>query len=562
MTSPRPDLPGLPETVPARMVNEFVYCPRLFYLEWVQGRFATSDDVEEGLYVHRVVDEPGGDLPPPEEDLERFAGRTSRSFWLTSRDLGVSAKIDIVEVGIDGAVTPVDYKKGSPDRRGTPWPADEIQSVLQALLLRETGYRVDQAEIWYAETRKRVVVPVSDARLAAVRELLGKLWRTAASDNAPPPLEDSPKCPRCSLVGLCLPDEINALRVRERAPRRPRGVMAADPDSRPVYVMEQGAMVAVRRGRLEVFKERENLGSYRLIDISQVCLYGNVTVTPQVMRELFAREIPVCWFSYGGWFSGMAEGLPGRHVDLRRAQYTTPHDRLLTVAGRMIEGKIRNSRTLLRRNSRVSPGQTIEQLRDLATAAASPAGYPSLLGFEGTAARLYFSQFTAMLNATNGLDITAFDRNGRARRPPPDPVNALLSFVYALLVKDLTVTLATVGFDPFVGVYHRPRYGRPALALDLAEEFRPLIADSTVIQLINNGEIRSSHFTRRAGGCQLDRDGRRAAISAYERRMSHEIKHPVFGYRVNYRRALDVQARLLAAHLTGELPEYTAFTTR
>ncbi|WP_084796456.1 CRISPR-associated endonuclease Cas4/Cas1 [Pseudonocardia asaccharolytica] len=544
------------------MVNEFVYCPRLFYLEWVQGRFATSDDVEEGLYVHRVVDEPGGDLPPPEEDLERFAGRTSRSFWLTSRDLGVSAKIDIVEVGIDGAVTPVDYKKGSPDRRGTPWPADEIQSVLQALLLRETGYRVDQAEIWYAETRKRVVVPVSDARLAAVRELLGKLWRTAASDNAPPPLEDSPKCPRCSLVGLCLPDEINALRVRERAPRRPRGVMAADPDSRPVYVMEQGAMVAVRRGRLEVFKERENLGSYRLIDISQVCLYGNVTVTPQVMRELFAREIPVCWFSYGGWFSGMAEGLPGRHVDLRRAQYTTPHDRLLTVAGRMIEGKIRNSRTLLRRNSRVSPGQTIEQLRDLATAAASPAGYPSLLGFEGTAARLYFSQFTAMLNATNGLDITAFDRNGRARRPPPDPVNALLSFVYALLVKDLTVTLATVGFDPFVGVYHRPRYGRPALALDLAEEFRPLIADSTVIQLINNGEIRSSHFTRRAGGCQLDRDGRRAAISAYERRMSHEIKHPVFGYRVNYRRALDVQARLLAAHLTGELPEYTAFTTR
>ena len=97
--------------------------------------------------------------------------------------------------------------------------------------------------------------------------------------------------------------------------------MAADPDSRPVYVMEQGAVVAVRRGRLEVFKERETLGTYRLIDVSQVCLFGNVTVTPQVMREMFAREIPVCWFSYGGWFSGMAEGLPGKHVDLRRAQY-------------------------------------------------------------------------------------------------------------------------------------------------------------------------------------------------------------------------------------------------
>ena len=562
MTSLRPDLPGLPETVPARMVNEFVYCPRLFHLEWVQGRFATSDDVEEGLYVHRVVDEPGGDLPEPDDNLDRFAGRTSRSFWLTSATLGVSAKIDIVEVGADGAVTPVDYKKGSPDRRGRPWPADEIQSLLQALLLREAGYRVDRAEIWYAETRHRVAIDVDDTRLADVRELLGRLWHTAATDSPPPPLVDSPKCPRCSLVGLCLPDEINTLRVRERSPRRPRGVMAADPDSRPVYVMEQGAVVAVRGGRLQVVKERETLGTYRLIDVSQVCLYGNVTVTPQVMRELFAREIPVCWFSYGGWFSGMAEGLPGKHVDLRRAQYTTPPERLLAIAGRMIEGKIRNSRTLLRRNSRAAPEPTLDQLRELSLSAADPAGYPSLLGFEGTAARLYFAQFTGMLAPTTGLDVAAFDANGRARRPPPDPINALLSFVYALLVKDLTVTLTLVGLDPFVGVYHRPRYGRPALALDLAEEFRPLIADSTVIQVVNNGEIRPSHFTRRAGGCQLDRDGRRAVLAAYERRMAQEIKHPVFGYRVNYRRALDVQARLLAAHLTGEIPEYTAFTTR
>ena len=556
------DTPHLPETVPARMVNEFVYCPRLFHLEWVQGRFATSDDVEEGLYVHRVVDEPGGELPPPDEDLERFGGRTSRSFWLTSPTLRVSAKIDIVEVGADGAVTPVDYKKGGPDKRGRPWPADEVQSVLQALLLREAGYRVDRAEIWYAETRHRVVVPVDDERLSSVRTTLERLWRTAAADTAPPPLVDSPKCPRCSLVGICLPDEVNALRTRESAPQRPRGVMAADPDGRPVYVMEQGALVAVRRGRLEIYKEKDTLGTYRLIDVSQVCLYGNVTVTSQTMRELFAREVPVCWFSYGGWFSGMAEGLPGKHVDLRRAQYTTAPDRLLAVAGRMIEGKIRNSRTLLRRNSRTAPTETIDQLRDLAVSVASPAGYPSLLGLEGTAARLYFQRFTGMLNPVGGVDVDGFDRNGRARRPPPDPVNALLSFVYALLVKDLTVTLTMVGFDPYVGVFHRPRYGRPALALDLAEEFRPLVADSTVVQVINNGEVRASHFTRRAGGCQLDAAGRRAVLTAYERRMATEIKHPVFGYRVTYRRAFDVQARLLAAHLTGDIPEYTAFTTR
>ena len=289
------------------------------------------------------------------------------------------------------------------------------------------------------------------------------------------------------------------------------------------------ALVLVQRGAL-----------HRLIDVSQVCLYGNVTVTAQVMRELFAREIPICWFSYGGWFTGIAEGLPGKHVELRRAQFTTASESLLTVAGSIVAGKIPNSRTLLRRNSRTTHDDTIEQLRGLAVSAAKPSGYPTLLGLEGTAARLYFSRFTSTLNPASDLDITGFDANGRARRPPPDPVNALLSFVYALLVKDLTVILHSVGLDPYVGVYHRPRYGRPALALDLAEEFRPLIADSTVIQVINNGEVRPSHFTIRAGGCQLDRAGRRAVISAYERRMAHEVKHPVFGYRVNYRRALDV----------------------
>lgn len=561
MTGVRTQRPDLPETVPARMVNEFVYCKRLFYLEWVQGRFATSDDVEEGLYVHRVVDEPGGDLPDPEGDVERFAGRTSRSFWLTSAALGVSAKIDIVEVRADGEVTPIDYKKGSPGPRGRPWPADAVQSQLQALLLREAGYRVERAEIWYAETRTRVTVPVDAASEERTRRTLAELWETAASDHAPPPLIDSPKCPRCSVVGICLPDEVNALRTRETTPSRPRGVMAANPENRPAYIMEQGAVVGVRRGRLEVFKE-SLLGSYRLIDVSQLCVYGNVTITPQAMRELFARDIPVCWFSYGGWFSGMAEGLPGKHVELRRAQYTAPPTQLRAAASRMVEGKIRNCRTLLRRNSRTTPGQAVDQLQDLAVSAVQAAGYPTLLGIEGTAARIYFRWFTGMMNPTSGLDVSSFDDNGRARRPPPDPVNALLSFVYALLVKDLTTTVNAIGFDPFLGVYHRPRYGRPALALDLAEEFRPLIADSTVLQVINNGEVRPNHFTRRSGGCQLDRDGRRAVISAYERRMAHEIKHPVFGYRVNYRRALDVQARLLAAHLTGEIPEYTPFTTR
>jgi hypothetical protein len=154
-----------------------------------------------------------------------------------------------------------------------------------------------------------------------VRTILTRLWTTAADPEPPPPLQHSPKCARCSLVGICLPDEVNALRTRADEPARPRRLMAADPDSRPVYVQEQGTVIGVRRGRLEAFKDGTLLGSYRLIDVSQLCLQGNTTITPQAMRELFTREIPVCWFSYGGWFAGMSQGLPGKNVDLRRAQY-------------------------------------------------------------------------------------------------------------------------------------------------------------------------------------------------------------------------------------------------
>jgi CRISP-associated protein Cas1 len=558
----RPDIAGLPDTVPARMVNEYVYCPRLFYLEWVQGQFATSDDVEEGLYVHRVVDQPGGDLPDPSaDDPERFAGRTARSVWLTSTELGVSAKLDLAEVTSTGKVVPVDYKKGKPDHRGRPWPSDEIQSTLQALLLREAGHEVDSAEIWYAETRQRVAIDIDTAREAHARQVLTGLWQTAAADAAPPPLTDDRKCVGCSLVGICLPDETNALLARgdDTAPRR---LTVRDPDSKPVYVQEQGAVVSVRRGRMEIHKEGTALASYRLIDVQQLSLLGNVTVTAQAMRELFARETPVCWFSYGGWFTGLTQGLPSGNVDLRRRQYTASPEEALAVAASIVEGKIRNSRILMRRNIRTNAGTVLDQLRDLAAAARRATSAPSLLGIEGTAARLYFGRFTEMLTEGAAIDSASFDANGRARRPPPDPINALLSFLYALLVKDITATVNAVGLDPFYGVYHRPRYRRPALALDLAEEFRPLIADSTVVQLVNNGEIRPAHFIRRAGACQLDRDGRRVVISAYERRMSHEIKHPVFGYRVSYRRALDVQARILGAHLLGETPAYTPFTTR
>ncbi|MCP1392634.1 MAG: CRISPR-associated endonuclease Cas1, partial [Methanothrix harundinacea] len=155
-----------------------------------------------------------------------------------------------------------------------------------------------------------------------------------------------------------------------------------------------------------------------------------------------------------------------------------------------------------------------------------------------------------------------FSFENRNKRPPKDPANAVLSYLYGILVKDVFVTLLAVGFDPYLGFYHRPKYGKPALALDLMEEFRPLVADSTAITLFNNGELSEKDFVRRGLGVSMTPKGKKTVVSGYERRMSSEITHPIFGYKVSYRRVLEVQARLLARVVSGEIEGYPPFCTR
>ena len=547
-------IPSTPELVPARMVNEFTYCPRLFFLEWVQARFVDNDDTVEGRYQHRVVDQEKGAAPLP-ADGEILS---AKSVMLSSERLGLVAKADIIE-GRDGVVTPVDVKRGKPpDNEEQSWEPERMQLCVQGLLLRDAGYECREGFLYFAESRQRVRVQFTDDLVKRVLDLLEDLRSVAATDLPPPPLVDSPKCPRCSLVGICLPDEINTL--SERTTRAPRRLLPRDVDPRPVYVTEQGASVGIRSGRLEVTHKKEKLASVRLIDVSQVCLVGNVQISSQSMRQFFTREIPVCWFTYGGWFSGIAEGLPSKHVDLRRRQVALAHQGSLEIARKLVEGKIRNSRTLLRRNAREPVTSTIDSLGQLAVQARGTESIAALLGVEGAAARLYFKDFSKMIGDAESGNGFAFD--GRNRRPPRDPVNCLLSFMYGLLVKDLTALTYAIGFDPYLGFYHRPRFGRPALALDLAEEFRHLIGDSTVLNLLNNRELKSSQFLTRAGGVTLTSEGRRIAFRGYERRLEVEIRHPTFGYKVSYRRVMEVQARVLAAAVLGEIDEYTPLMTR
>lgn len=552
--------------VPARMVNEYVYCPRLAYLMWSQSEWVDTRDTVDGRRVHKRVDQPGKMLPDPESMDEYGDKIVSRSITLSSKQLGVIAKIDIAEAD-DGKVVPIDYKRGKRPHvaRGVYEP-ERVQVCLQGLLLEEHGYTVEEGAIWYAESRERVRIQLDDELRASARNAVDELRLTAAQAQIPPPLRDSPKCPRCALVSVCLPDEVYSLSGSDLAPRP---IAVGVDEAMPLVVQSQRAHIAKSGETLKIRDDEEEKETLvRLAEISDVALYGNVSITSPALSALMEREIPVAFHSHGGWFRGMAQGVGHRNVEVRTMQYRNSFDTkfCLRFARDLVAAKIINQRTILRRNWRGSEEDrktALDRLSSSRKTTNRAADIGELLGIEGDAAATYFRAFAGLLapgGKKEGLDqpegASLFRFEARNRRPPKDPVNAMLSLAYAMLTRHLTNVLATVGLDPFRGFFHAPRYGRPALALDIMEPFRPIVADSVVLAAVNTGEVTPKDFVTGATGTALTPAGRKRFIGAFERRMSQEVTHPLFGYRLSLRRLLLLQARLLNRHLLGELPHY------
>lgn len=543
------------------MVNEWVYCPRLAYLEWVEGEWADSADTAQGERAHKRVDEGGGTLPAP-DDLDEDRAK-ARSVMMSSDRLGVIAKMDVVEAA-DGVVTPVDFKKGKrPHVAAGAYDPERVQICVQAMILEDHGYRVEEGALWYAGSRERVRIALDDELRTLALDAITGLRMAASAKRRPPPLENSRKCPKCSLAGICLPDETNF--VRKGLPPRP--LNPADDPALPLHVQTPGARVR-KRGDALLVETEDGALEVPLIQVSQLSVYGPVSVTTPALHALMRAEIPVSWFSTGAWFLGHTFGTGHGNVDVRQAQYKAAFNakRSLDFARTLVEAKVRNSRTMLRRNWRPERGSedkavALAGLKRIARKALSAKDVPELLGMEGEAAAIYFAHFGRMMAEAKAGEL-AFSFETRNRRPPTDPVNACLSLAYAVLTRAFAVAVSAVGLDQYLGLYHRPRHGRPALALDLMEPFRPIVADSCVIQVINNGELRASDFVFNGPACSLRPAGRKTFLKAFERRMDRETTHPVFGYRVSMRRVIEVQARLLARHLQGEISPYPHFLPR
>ena len=441
--------------VPARMVNEFVYCPRLAYLMWTQAEWSETGDTVEGRRAHTRVDKPGAPLPAPEA-LEANGSATadkivSRSLTLSSSTLGVIAKLDVAEAE-DGAVTPIDYKRGKrPHVEQGAYEPERIQVCLQGLLLEEHGYHVEEGAIYYAESRERVRVVFDDALRAMARAAVSELRLTVSQGRIPPPLRDSPKCPRCALVTVCLPDEVRTLSGSSLAPR---SIAVPADESLPLVVQSQHARIGKEGETLKITDDEQGETRVRFIDISDVALFGTVSITTPALSALFEREIPVTFHSHSGWFRGVAHGVGHRNVEVRTAQYRMSFDAAscLRFARDLVAAKIMNQRTILRRNWRGSPEDRKAVLGRLRTARRMVGGAATsteLLGMEGNAAAIYFRAFAGLLKQpdTEG-ELAPFRFEARNRRPPTDPVNAMLSLAYAMLTRHLTIAAASVGLDP------------------------------------------------------------------------------------------------------------------
>lgn len=330
-----------------------------------------------------------------------------------------------------------------------------------------------------------------------------------------------------------------------------------------MYVTEQGAQVEKEYQKLVVTKEDAILVAVPAQDVSSVVLVGNIGVTTPAVTYLLDHGTPLVYLNSSGQLRGRLVGAAARNLELRHQQYRRSEDAAfcLSISRVLVRGKLENQCVLAQRmvRSRNDPRPpavgTIEE--QIAAIGAAP-NMDTLRGLEGTGAKAYFGVLRSAFQHDLGFQ-------KRARRPPPDPINALLSLGYTLLGENLFAALEIVGLDPYDGFYHADRYGRPALALDLMEEFRGVIVDSVVLNLINREIIGADDFATAKDaehGVSLKRPALRKFFHHYAARMNTPVLHPYYGKRWTYQKCFEAQARLMRKTIEGELPEYVPFRTK
>lgn len=522
-------------------LHALMYCERLFYLEEVEEIRVANASVYAGRRLHEELAADEGEMV---------------SLVLESEKSGIKGKVDCLRRR-NGQLIPYEHKRGR-SRKGEDgaeaWPSDRLQVCAYTLLLEEnTGTSIDEARIRYHGDNATVRVAIDDATREKVHWAVRRVRELRQSVQRPPVTDNERLCGHCSLAPVCLPEEERLARDRDWKPIR---LFPKDKERQTIHVTEHGARVTRAGDTLAIVRTDNTKETLPVHEVGELVLHGSAQITTQAIHLCAHQEVGVHWISGGGRYVGsIVAGASA--VQRRIRQYEALREPALAFK---LAKKLASARSasqlgfVLRASREKGRGSEIEDdVRGMRAALRSmnqAEGIDSLRGFEGEAGRRYFSAFPNFLKAD--LD-ERLRFNGRNRRPPRDCINALLSFGYALLYRDVMQAILAVGLEPAFGFFHTPRSAAHPLALDLMELFRVPLWDMPLVASVNRSQWNPDEdFTYAGVQVWLSDKGRQKAIEVYERRKEDQWKHPVTGYSLSYARLIELECRLLEKEWTGK----------
>lgn len=480
----------------------------------------------------------------------------SEEVYVEAPEYNLCGKIDVLTEGVSGEKVPIEYKRGSPMDDGQPWPGHAMQLCALGLLLETLeNARVDYGYIWYNQTRQRIKVVLTEELRQKTLETIQQAQAVLDSEKLPEPLTNRKACLGCNQYHNCLPDEIQGTPRPEAA----RTIIAPHIEGQAVYIDRPGSKLSVKNGSLMISAagqdEAVTIGIER---VNQIVIQQGANCTSGFLEACARHKIPIMFLDWNGRWQASLQGPMGRNVFVRLKQYQQlqQEDVRLVLAKQLVRAKLTNQRTWLRRHLGTDHPTSEALARILKTLDAAET-INSLMGMEGEAARYFYDGLSEMVKPQS--DILW---QGRHKHPSPDPLNSLLSYGYSILLGQVQTGCHLAGLDPHLGFYHGLKHGKPALVLDLMEIYRTPVVDAAVVGFINRGQCSAEDFDIEGSTCRLKPAPRKAFIQTLFERLNSSIKHPVFGYKTTYQRAIHVEARLFSYALTSGLDIWQPFTWR
>lgn len=543
------------ETLRVNSLHALAYCPRLFYLEEVEELYTQDEAVFAGRRLH--------------VELEAEEGEAWETLMLESDRLGLRGKVDALRTR-NGQTIPYEHKRGrcyrGSDNQAQAWNSDRLQILAYACLIEETQkILITEGRIRYHADNVLVKVPVNDAGRQWVEEAIAQARALRTSVERPPVTTNERLCARCSLAPVCLPEETRLAQASSLSEER-EAIAAESPtvrlfpedDERDIiHVLEAGTTIGKSGDQLKIKQRDQPPVSLPAHQIGQVVLHSYAQISTQALHFCAYQGIGVHFVSGASRYVGSFDP-HGGSIQRRIRQYRalTQGDVCLRLAQQLVLCRGQSQRKFLMRGTRnsavVSDTLTavIQQMQRVLKQVPKAESLGTLLGLEGNLAALYWKVLPGLVSE-NADPLLNF--SGRSRRPPKDRFNALISFGYALLLKDVMNAILTVGLEPALGFYHQPRTQAPPLALDLMEIFRVPLVDLVVMGAVNRNQWdTAADFEPKGDGIFLTDSGRRKLIDLYERRKQESWKHPVLNYSLTYRRLLELEVRLLEKEWMGE----------